>query len=122
MPINDSIELTNIDHHHDIQYNKKEPVDELNCSNWVKYAYTHGYDIVKYTWVNNTNSIECSFDDDHYLTNIQRINSFDFSQYDYDEIIICLSPQWVPPMYYPFYYTWMDVLNHIYNTRFWIEG
>lgn len=123
LPINDTIELTNIDQHHDIQYNKDEPNDFLNCGNWVKYAYTHNYNIINYKWVSNTNSIDCEFDLNHrYCSDRIPINVYDYSQYDYDVLIICLSPSWVPPVYRPLYYTWINMLESVYNTRFSVDG
>lgn len=40
---------------------------------------------------------------------------------DYDIIIICLSPPWVPPKYRPLFNCWMDMLNRIYNTTFTMD-
>lgn len=40
---------------------------------------------------------------------------------DYDIIIICLSPPWVPPKYRPLFYCWIDMLNRIYDTTFTVD-
>ena len=52
--------ITNIDHHHDIVYNKDEiniilPDDKLNCGNWVKYLFENNK-LKYYHWINNGNS------------------------------------------------------------------
>ena len=52
--------ITNIDHHHDISYNKKHAenivdYNNLTCGNWVKYLYD-AKQLKRYYWVNNNNS------------------------------------------------------------------
>ena len=121
LPLNDLIEITNIDHHHDIQYNEIEPEDDLNCGNWIKYAYEHGYAINQYNWIHNSNSIQCYLDKNNYLSKQDTIENFDLTMEDYDIIIICLSPPWVPPKYRPLFYCWIDMLNRIYDTTFTVD-
>ena len=52
--------ITNIDHHHDIVYNKDEidirlSEDRLNCGNWAKYLFENNK-LKYYHWINNNNS------------------------------------------------------------------
>lgn len=118
IPQNELIELTNIDHHHDLQYNDSNNIDILTCGNWVKYLFEHNYNISKYIWINDPNSIYCQFDSKKYCHQSDIIQSYDLTMTDYDMVIICLSPPWVPPQYRPLYTAWMDMLNRIYNTTF----
>lgn len=90
----------------------------MHCGNWVKYAYENGYCITQYTWIRNTNSIDCFLDSHKYISLQEPINGADLTMTDYDMVIICLSPPWVPPQYRPLYTAWIDMLNRIYNTTF----
>ena len=39
-----------------------------------------------------------------------------------NQLIICLSPQWIPPNYRNLYFSWMDICGLIHKTHFNIEG
>ena len=95
----------NIDHHHDLSYKEHEE-NKCNCGNWVKYLFDNNI-IKDYIWINNPNSIQpryfkgkieqCTFD------------SFNLDSLEADKVIICLSPEWVPPQYHSLLYSWMDI-------------
>ena len=53
------------------------------------------------------------------MYNIQNCSLLNFS--NIDEIYIVLSPEFVPPYYYPLFYTLMDTANSIYNTHYELE-
>lgn len=117
--------ITNIDHHHDIAYNDKE-VEYIegmpNCADWAKWLIERGM-VKTYRWINNSNSTAVFKEELNKMINITvDLSKFDlFSQIDPDEVFICLSPPWVPPMYRTLFYCWMDILNRIYDTHFDFE-
>lgn len=115
-----NINLINIDHHHDIQYHIKEKNEKLNCGNWV---YHLRHNISNYTWINNSNSHKPEeIEYKKLINNIYNLQDFDFDTMAIpDKIFICLSEPWVPPTYRELYYTWMDIANEIYNTKFKID-
>lgn len=104
----EKVNLINIDHHHDIEYQEppfvtKAPTD----ANWVKWLYKEGV-VEKYTWIRNNNShmpfdhVQEEFPDVEYMYfEKEMLNGIES-----DYVILCLSPAWVPPMYYPLYDMW----------------
>lgn len=111
-------DLINIDHHHDLGYSNRN-IDVLNCGNWVK-KLIENKQLNSYTWINNSNS--------KIYENIQEIN--DYIRYkvedvetpylfksltDIDKIVICLSPEWVPPYYQSLYWLWMKLYESHYR-------
>jgi hypothetical protein len=102
---NDKIELYNIDHHHDINYNIDQEnlaliYDVVDCGSWVTLLHKNKL-IQKYIWIKNSNSkkyrgkkesspylIEYNFEDYSQIT---------FS--DFDMIYITSSQQWFPPKF-----------------------
>lgn len=108
-----NINLINIDHHHDIKYDNN---DNLNCGNWVFYAYQNNI-INNYTWINNKNSINPICKDWIPYNNIN-IQTFNLDQIQADKIIICLSPEWVPEQFHPLFLTWMDLCGIYFNNKY----
>lgn len=105
---NEEITVYNIDHHHDCGYDKEEGYSELTCANWVYYLKKFSSKF-EYYWICNTNS---NFPQEQDLGN-ELINyhyfigSFNFDQLPIpDELVIVLSPEWVPPNFYPLYSLW----------------
>ena len=107
-------EVVNIDHHHDLGYIKNEN-NSIDCSNWMKILYDKRI-INKYTWINNFNSdAPTSLE---YPVDSKVLVDYNLSSIKPDILIICLSPEWVPPSYHNLFYLWMDLLNFIYQTHF----
>lgn len=105
------IELINIDHHHDIEYNSLEAnsTENEHDGNWVKTYYQKGK-IGKYYWIKNVNSTPINIEQSEKFPH----ESFYFSEeilelYHPDRLIICLSPEWVPPMYHPLFSLWREL-------------
>ena len=102
----ESIELTNIDWHHDIaaapnDVDKLQNFGEYGDMDWVGYLQTQGK-LSKYTWIRARNSEPCHPDISDKLNlsyeegtarNIPELPD------DYDAIFFCLSPNQVPHKY-----------------------
>lgn len=117
--------LVNIDHHHDIGYDKTTATTKIlypDCGNWVKYLSDKGK-ITEYVWVNNSNSDKPN---DSllraYLGAFLEIKEFDFeSIQDIDRLIICNSPQWIPPNSQALYMAWVGIAEEFYERNFKIQ-
>lgn len=108
-----------IDHHHDLGYPNPDQKQEdipCTCANWGDFYFKNGT-ISKFVWLKNSNS------DIHpdYI-NDDRTEFFDFGEFDFDKnpihfdkLFICLSPEWVPEMYHPLFYTILDMINRQKN-------
>lgn len=126
LPQDDNIVITNIDHHHDVAYELHHfdnPIDEnhLTCGNWIKYI-ADNKNLVRYHWVNNSNSEPPNKKVENLITSTTDFRDFNFNNLATpNQLIICLSPMWVPPTYRPLFYTLMDICNFIHNTHFNIE-
>ena len=108
------VHVYNIDHHHDLGYpieGKNEP-EGCTCANWGDF-YFENQTIKSFTWIKNSNS-----DDHPKYKNDLRVRSFNLEDFDLstlppmDKIFLCLSPEWVPPMYYPLFYNILDLINY----------
>ncbi len=111
-------DIVNIDHHHDIQYGLNNTT--LNCGNWVQMLHKEER-LNSYCWLNNSNS------------NVEEIENLDFPYESYefetcslegltpDILVIALSPGWVPPSLYPLFYSWVEIANAHYQTKFEIQ-
>lgn len=117
-------DIINIDHHHDCGYkydNSLYKTADLDCTNWVAVAYDKGM-IGKYSWLKNEESTFISLSAKKITT--MKCN---FKDYNLDmmpipeEIYICFSDMWIPPHIRPLFFTWMDIFNRIYNTKFEVE-
>lgn len=121
--LNDTICLINIDHHHDIAYDKKDvenKVETLNCGNWVKYLFERDK-IESYTWIRNEDSTD--YEDESFKFVPLQMMEINLDSLDApDELFICLSPQWIPPHLRTLYYIIVDIFNDIYETEFKVEG
>ena len=119
LPEKETLQIFNIDHHHDIGYNEKDE-NELNCGNWGKYLKDQNPDN-QIIWINNFNSKEPMPGKENFLTRTTPILSCSLENITPDELILCLSPEWVPPRYQTLFFLWLDLLNIIYNTHFDFE-
>ena len=125
LPQNEEYFITNIDQHHDIAYNEQDSnnkVINISCANWVKYCYDNDIRIKGYKWLNSSTSqfpiVEKNM---RFVNDVQKVTDYNFKFEKYDKIIICLSKPWVPPPYRELYYTWINILNNIYNTNYQIQ-
>lgn len=117
------ITLINIDHHHDIGYNRVLPTTKIlrpECGNWVKYLSDKGL-IKSYIWVNNENSdmptggLSKMYLEDEFSIK----DGFDISGLEQvDKLIICNSPQWIPPNVQGLFMTWIGLAEEFYDTSF----
>lgn len=112
--------LVNIDHHHDVSY--ADEIEKLNCGNWVYYLKQNN-SLQNYIWIHNTNSTFIPNDksfaaiiDESY--NFDDYNLDNLTKQNFDKLIICLSPPWVPPRQRALFYLWMDLFNNYYHTHF----
>ena len=114
--IKEPCNLINIDHHHDLSYNKEieqETLDKIGCANWVRWLYEHEL-INTYLWIKNDTSVfpEKNFEYVRYMDLKQINNLEDFiDKNKVDEIIICFSEPWIPQEYFELFYLWMDLCN-----------
>ena len=116
---NEFYEITNIDHHHDIGYVDRSEENNccIGCSNWVGALFDKRI-LNKYSWLNNVNSDTYDLKSE-YPTYITHLANYDLNNLkDPDLIIICLSPEWVPPQYRVLFFTWIEILSNIYNTHY----
>ena len=118
----EKFKLYNIDHHHDLGYNRTMPTSKIirpECGNWVKYLYDKGK-IEKYIWICNNNS---DFPSNGlgklYLEDSVEIRETDFSLIGkVDKLIICNSPQWIPPNIQALYMTWVGIAEEYFCEDF----
>lgn len=128
IPFDEPVMIWNIDHHHDLGY-KDEDLDnlknkELNCANWVKWTIDNSNSLVEYNWIHNENSSLPNEKNKHYLLiteNLKECSLEDKFIIKPDEVIIVLSPPWVPPRIRPLYDLWKELLEDKYNTKYEIE-
>jgi len=112
--INGPCDLTNIDFHHDIWYNKESTEryadEEYTCANWVGYL---GYKklLNTYYWIKAGNSqpFQGNFEVPWEKDNTDRIPYLGL----FDKVIICFSPNWVPYKYRHLY----DLIKVVFSER-----
>ena len=119
--------VVNIDFHHDFIYRDSDVEDitaynKYNCSNWVGYMAYGLKNLYTYTWVAAPNSgpdFNIMPDNDdfgkhkfirHHSIN-EFINIYDEKPIQFDDIVLCFSPQWVPHKYRHLF----DILSYIFG-------
>lgn len=108
-----------IDHHHDLGYpnfSDKEENISCTCANWGDFYLKNGT-IKKLVWLKNNNSeIHQEYECDDRVEHIN-FGDFNFQQNSvhFDKLFMCLSPEWVPEMYHPLFYTLLDMINNQKN-------
>ena len=113
----EQIVLTNIDHHHDIEY-EHDTDNNITCGNWVKQLYLRNQ-CQSYFWIHNGNSILPPKTNEHYITSHIDLRDYDLATLmPPDMLILCLSAPWIPPEYQCLFLAWLDILNCIYDTHF----
>lgn len=113
-----NVTVYNIDHHHDLGYPNFNNVEEsgCTCANWGDFYLKNGT-IGKLVWLKNNNS---EMHEDY--QNDSRVKFINFGDFDFkknsvhfDKLFMCLSPEWVPEMYHPLFYTLLDMINNTKN-------
>ena len=101
-----SLELINIDHHHDLGYidSKNNESIVYGCANWLLYFNDKLNMPIKYKWINNQNSElpENTYENiaiHPFTPYLETINIQD----PFDIIFICASWEWVPIKYQPLF-------------------
>lgn len=118
--MNEKYEIINIDHHHDLGYDRPgyvENYETVGCANWGGILYKKQI-VDNFTWLHNTNSDIKSIKPQYSAAKRELLAEYDLSQLKPDIIIVCFSPEWIPPNYRSLFYLWMDMLNIIYNTHY----
>ena len=90
--------------------------EHLGCGNWGEYLLDNKL-VKKYTWICNTNSNQYH----EYNCSYNYIDTMDLSNLQADKIIICLSPEWIPPQYRPLFYTWMSTIGILKDTNYYLN-
>lgn len=118
----DKFDLINIDHHHDLGYNKIIPTTKIirpDCGNWAKYLSDKGK-INSYIWVCNDNSdMPSNSMSKAYINETIGLELINFSAIDnIDRLIICNSPQWIPPNIQALFMSWVGIAEEFYGKSF----
>lgn len=111
----DNVNMFSIDHHHDLGYPNPEKDEEeetkCHCANWGDY-FLSNKTINSFTWLKNANSEEHPIYKNDLRVKMINLADFDLKQLPkMDKLFICLSPEWVAPMYYPLFYAMLDLIN-----------
>ena len=122
------IDLINIDHHddvfagdfvHDYEYEialKKEydaivKDDRVHEGNWIAWLVSKKK-INSYVWIGNKNSSnkDRNFFNEKIVPNYLNVEkeNYKFSDYNFDHIFICLSPQYIPKNYWYYFSMFVD--------------
>lgn len=118
-----SINLWNIDHHHDIAYTDENvalPVVNCNCGDWVKFLFD-GRMIKEYTWIGNPNSLEPNEEvQKYYKYKHKMLQEFNLEKLvgNIDVLFICKSPEWLPEHYEPLFNAWIAICEEYYEEPF----
>ena len=112
-------DITNIDYHHDIAYNRNSFVemefDNYTCADWAGYLMALNPETTL-TWVRCPGSSPYNEDIKEFTNTItiKRIDEIVDLDDDYDLIYFCLSPQWVPYVYHHLYDLLIDLAKEAY--------
>jgi hypothetical protein len=112
--VTDDVTIYNIDHHHDLGY-EYDDIPELmiaDSSNWGLFI-AQKFPVVKnFIWIGSDNSVDppetirTIYPNFEKWTDIDKLNFMEF-----DEIFMCLSPDYVPPEYYGLFNILEDTLD-----------
>lgn len=114
--------IINIDHHHDLGYKDNHPKPELNCGNWAAELGKNNL-LKKYIWIHNRNSLMPE-ENKEFLTYdicLEDVKNLSMRGKNIDKLILCLSEPWVPPYVRPLFFSWIELLDFYYNTKFEIQ-
>ncbi len=112
--ITEKCELVNIDFHHDIYYQKESTEhfadDKYTCANWVSYLEYKNL-LHKYTWVKSGNSQKFHGD---FSVEYEQLDKSEIPNLgNFDKVIICFSPNWVPYKYRHLY----DLIKVVFSEK-----
>lgn len=117
--------ISNIDFHHDIWYRPEDKnmlvtFEEYNCSNWLGLLYLHNK-TEGIHWIKAANSPMFA-DPDHnpseIFTSVTNLSEFMANtDYEFDDIYFCLSPQWVPYKFHHLYTLITALVEEEVNTN-----
>lgn len=120
--VDQKFNIFNIDHHHDIAYDKDDienEIEELTCGNWVKYLFEkYGSNFQEYIWIYDEESI-------HFEGNIpfkRKISKYNIKEYNLynlakttDYLFICKSTPWIPSNEQNLYSIWELIVDYFYK-------
>jgi hypothetical protein len=111
--------VINIDHHHDVCYNKAPIGPTASCANWVKYLYQN-HMIQDYIHIGDSFSQMPLADDAIIIKEFLNIGDIGLDAFaeEVDELCICLSPAWVPSQYHGLFEAWATALGVMKNTKY----
>lgn len=128
------IEIVNIDHHSDILTNtRSSPEEEIKQidedervveGNWGYYLQSQGR-LKSFHWIMNETTEEF-LDTMHghkYLNNFTWgfKNDYDFGDYKFDQIFVCLSPSYIPPLHWHMMSTFIKVYEELSGKKIDID-
>lgn len=114
--INEKINLINIDHHHDINYDEDEwkvLTRKPNEGNWVKRLYELRF-INKYIWLKDYESIDLDKEyQSKYISELHFFEDYDLNKLieETDELFICSSYDWIPEEYHSLFELWEEMFK-----------
>lgn len=113
----EKINLINIDHHHDLGYEKLSKKILLpNCGNWVKYLYEKDL-LESYIWIHNSDSVMPN--SKIIINNDYNLKDYNFQDLDkIDKLIICNSPQWLPTNFQALFTSWIGIAENYFERNF----
>lgn len=96
--------IVNVDFHHDLGYgddslNKITSFNQHDCTNWLSYLKLKNK-TSNIEWIKAPNSEMPVGPACDYLNSIKPIREIYTLPTDFDEIYLCLSPQWIHPKFY----------------------
>jgi hypothetical protein len=107
-----TLDVVNIDFHHDILYREEEIVHTKffgmsSCANWVAYLSTNNY-LKSIEWIKAPNSDFYAFfnTESDVVKNkltVSSLYTLPTMDTDFDYVFFCLSPQWVPYQFHHLY-------------------
>lgn len=117
-----NIDLINIDYHHDIFYTpdqsyEVEQLEYVHEGNWI-WLLNKKKILNSYDWIRNINS--SLFDENifnltshpTFLYNSYLKEEYNFENYEFDLIFVCLSPQYIAPQHWHYF----ELLKNIYKS------
>lgn len=121
--IDENFDIINIDHHHDVLYNKDEIIDiekfdVVNCGSWLWYLHIKNK-INSYTWIKNKNSsifnegITNSENPKNYKSFFKDELPFNMKDINFDFIFVCLSPEFIMPDHWQYFH----MLRNMYEQK-----
>ena len=129
------IEVVNIDHHSDILTNALEYVEDevkhidederVTEGNWGYYLQSQGR-LKSFHWIMNLTSEEFTdtmhgdrFFGDKFTWSFKE--DYDFCEYKFDQIFVCLSPGYIPPLHWHMMSTFIKVYEELSGKKINID-